>query len=301
MISRPMKKLILRLWYVVSDFYKLQAIRSKYKLSIMNSTQTIDYIQKNSCSIARYGDGEFDLMLQIRPEGYQEISDNLSDALRRVFQNQSKQLLICLPYPIVSTKGLKKHGKKYWRGWCLNRQPQIVSELRSAMDSDYQFGDAFVSRPFSGYESREYSAKLFSMLKELWQDKNILFVEGEKTRLGVENDLFDNARSIKRILCPAENAFDAYHRILDTILSHWQGELVILALGPTATVLASELSTKGIQSLDLGHIDIQYEWYLSGTSFVPVKGKYTNEVLGGCQVELCNDETYLSQIIAKVK
>lgn len=128
-----------------------------------------------------------------------------------------------------------------------------------------------------------------------------MFVEGYQTRLGVGNDLFDNAKSIKRILCPAENAFDAYEKIMESIDALWRGELVILALGPTATVLASDLSQKGIQALDLGHIDIQYEWYLAGTSYVPVKGKYTNETLDGRQPEACEDETYLSQIIAEVK
>ena len=139
------------------------------------------------------------------------------------------------------------------------------------------------------------------LLKELWNNKDILFVEGNQTRLGVGNDLFDNAKSIKRILCPAENAFDVYDKILKTTLSYWHGELVILALGPTATVLASDLSKNGVQALDLGHVDIQYEWYLTGTSFAPVKGKYTNEAHNGSQVESCEDETYLSQIIAEVK
>ena len=301
MSNRTIKNLLLRTWYTFADIYRLYAIRCRYRLTIKNSIKTIKYIKKSGCSIARYGDGEFDLMMQVRPEGYQEISDSLSNALQDVFKNSSKHLLICLPYPIVSTKRLKRHGKKFWRGWWLSRQKQIVTELRKLISADYTFGDSFVSRPYSGYVSPKYSQKLFMLLKELWNDKDILFVEGNQSRLGVGNDLFDNAKSIKRILCPAENAFDVYDRILKTTLSCWRGELVILALGPTATVLASDLSKNGVQALDLGHIDIQYEWYLTGTSFAPVKGKYTNEAHSGSQVERCEDETYLSQIIAEVK
>ena len=301
MKNNGIKHQILKLWFKTHDVICLHKIKKEFPVSIMTSEQTIAYIKKTNCSIARYGDGEFDLMMQVCAENYQNISDELSSALRNVFQNQSEHLLICLPHPIVSTKRLKKHGKAFWRGWCIKRQKRIVSELRSLKAANYRFGDAFVSRPYSGYQSEKYSQKLFGLLKELWEGRNILFVEGYQTRLGVGNDLFSNAKSIKRILCPAENAFNVYEKILGTIADCWQGELVVLALGPTATVLASDLSRKGVQALDLGHIDIQYEWYLAGTSYVPVKGKYTNETLDGRQPEACEDESYLSQIISVIK
>ena len=81
------------------------------------------------------------------------------------------------------------------------------------------------------------------MLKQLWEARNVVFVEGAQSRLGVGNDLFDNAASIKRILCPAQNAFDKYSDILQTIQQHVKkDDLLILALGPTATVLAYDLS-----------------------------------------------------------
>lgn len=77
--------------------------------------------------------------------------------------------------------------------------------------------------------------------------------------------------------------------------------MVILALGPTATVLASALADCGVQALDIGHIDIEYEWFLKGTKTrVAVSGKYTNEVFKGNEVEDCKDSRYLSQIIERI-
>ena len=38
--------------------------------------------------------------------------------------------------------------------------------------------------------------------------------------------------------------------------------MIIIALGPTATVLAYDLAKEGYQALDMGHFDIEYEWYL---------------------------------------
>ena len=301
MKNNSIKAYVLSCWFKLYDLIRLHRIKKEYSLHIMTSEQTIAHIKKTNCSIARYGDGEFDLMMQVRAEDYQEISDQLAAALRNVFSNHSNQLLICLPHPMVSTRRLKKHGKNFWKGWCLNRQKLIVSELRTLVHNEYLYGDAFISRPYSGYRSDKYSKKIFTLLKEIWEDREVIFVEGEQTRLGVGNDLFYNTKSIKRILCPATNAFDVYEEILNTTKSFCKNELVILALGPTATVLASDLSKLGIQALDLGHIDIQYEWFLSGASFVPVKCKYTNETLDGRQPEDCNNEEYLSQIIARIK
>lgn len=70
----------------------------------------------------------------------------------------------------------------------------------------------------------------------------------------------------------------------------------------TATILAWELSGGGYWAIDIGHIDIEYEWFLRKTSDkIKIEGKYVNEVLGGkSNIADCNDEEYKSQIICKV-
>ena len=53
--------------------------------------------------------------------------------------------------------------------------------------------------------------------------------------------------------------------------------------------------------MDIGHLDIEYEWYqhedMKGGI---VEGKYTNEAIGGNNVVECADEKYLSQIICDI-
>ena len=137
------------------------------------------------------------------------------------------------------------------------------------------------------------------MLKRIWDNENLLIVEGKYSRLGVGNDLFDNAKSIKRILCPNENAFDKYDQILCCINQNYHGELIILALGMTATVLAYDLAKDGRRALDLGHIDVEYEWFRMGaTEKVAIPNKQMSEVFGGkCNTSIENKE-YNAQIIA---
>lgn len=127
-------------------------------------------------------------------------------------------------------------------------------------------------------------------------------MKGEKSRLGIGSDLFDEVKTIRRIICPATDAFDLYDEILQTTLEKATSDtLVLLALGMTATVLAYDLSQHDIQALDIGHIDIEYEWFkMNATKKVPIKGKFTNEAVGGRDVEDSNDSLYLSQIIVRI-
>jgi glycosyltransferase family protein len=186
-------------------------------------------------------------------------------------------------------------------GWSKHKQEKIVKKIRQCTDWRYRFGDALISRPYMDLQNIPYAEKLFKQILGLWNGRDVLIVEGEQTRLGVGNDLFDCCRSVKRILAPPVGAFEAYERIMAAVVEHHKGELVILALGPTATVLAADLADRNIQALDIGHIDIEYEWFLNcATTKEAVKGKFTNENADGRNFTECNDAKYLSQIITRV-
>ena len=59
-------------------------------------------------------------------------------------------------------------------------------------------------------DDKNNSKTTFENLKKIWNGKNIIIIEGRYSRLGVANDLFNNAKSEKRILCPEKNAFAKY-------------------------------------------------------------------------------------------
>lgn len=165
-------------------------------------------------------------------------------------------------------------------------------------------GDAFISRFYLRKKDKSEVGTYVQKLKLIWKNRDIIFVEGKNSRLGYGNDLFDNAKSIKRILCPAENAFIKYNEILTSVKTNAKKDnLLILALGPTATVLAFDLYKAGFQALDLGHIDIEYEWFkMKATSKVPVPGKHVNECndMGEMNKENLN-QNYLKQILEEIK
>lgn len=279
-------KLILRLPITIAEklIYK--------KPKIMSDSETVNYILSHKCSISRFGDGELDLMCGIGIK-FQKADKNLRKRLKQIAKNGSDNCLVCLPDVFYSKKELKlKMVEKSADWWS-----KFLTFTRGIWYKSFKgkiFGDTNLSRFYMEVKDKSRTAEYVSALKRIWDGANIVFVEGEKSRLGVGNDLFDNATSVKRIICPSANAFGCYDKILETVKGLTsEDDLIICALGPTATVLCYDLSRNNRRALDLGHIDIEYEWFKMGaTKKVSVVGKdaseTTNEFRGVNTIETDN-------------
>ena len=57
------------------------------------------------------------------------------------------------------------------------------------------------------------------------------------------------------------NAFAEYDKILNQAKKIDKSKLVIIILGPTATVLAYDLAKQGYEAIDFGHIAKDYDFY----------------------------------------
>lgn len=288
--------------FVMNAVYKQR--NKNYKLNILSSEKTIERILLTNCSVARFGEGEFELILEPDLDlGFQKHDAQLAKRLEAVLENKNSDLMICIPYALNDIGGRTEHSRKFWFNWgrTRNQQHRIVSLIRQLHPEGYCFGDTQITRPYIAYKTSKHGAHIFPMLKKIWDGQDILFVEGEKTRLGVGNDLFDNVKSVKRVLCPATNAFDFYDEIVESVKSIYHGELVLLALGPTATVLAADFADLSMRAIDLGHVDIEYEWFLHGAKgHEQIVGKFTNEASNGHIVTECEDQDYLNQIVCRV-
>ena len=76
--------------------------------------------------------------------------------------------------------------------------------------------------------------------------------------------------------------------------------LFLIALGPAATVLSYDLFKAGYQAVDIGHVDVEYEWWRMGArKKVKLKRKYVNETAIGNEVADAGEE-YRKQIIAQI-
>lgn len=262
---------------------------------IKNIEESIIYILNHHCSVSRFGDGELKF-INGSHTWFQNGHPLLQSRLREILQNNQENLIVCVPNVFGTLSLYTEHDKKYWQ--------QHITHTRKIwyryLDKNKTYYDAFISRCYMPYRDKSRAKVYFKLWKKIWDNRELLILEGEKTRLGVDNDLFDNVKSIKRILCPNTQAFSYYDQLFNEALKYDKNKLVLIALGPTATVLAADLCSKGYQAIDIGHIDIEYEWFMmQATHKIPVKNKFVNEAGAGRGVGDIENEKYISEIVCQ--
>ncbi|MFA4046421.1 DUF1792 domain-containing protein [Prevotella sp. PCHR] len=229
------------------------------------------------------------------------MADNeLSNRLFKVLgSNDAPNFMIGVPYPLKYFKDLR-NGRFFWPEYTSRH----IKQLRKYINPKKIYLNTQVTRFYFERADKSLCEEHFQKLKNLWNDKDIVVVEGTMTRSGVGNDLYDNAKSVRRILGYSENAFYHYDEMLDTIVKNVSKEqLILLCYGMTATVLAYDLAKLGYWAMDIGHLDIEYEWMKMGaTDRALIKGKHVNELkeVGGSDVGSCEDPVYQNQIIADI-
>ena len=265
-------------------------------IQVKGIDETLDYIIENKSSLVRFGDGEIN-MLAGHSIPYQDYDEELVSTMRDIIGQESrKELVVCLPDAFTDRFRFTYWAIPFWKDH-MDHYMDFYRELCS----DSWYGSTFVSRPYIDFEDKSQAKAQFEKLKSIWENRDLLIVEGATSRSGVGNDLFDEANSIKRIICPSHSAFSRVHEIEEEIEKHAAGRLILCMLGPTAKVLAYHLSRKGHQVLDIGHIDSEYEWMKMGAKTkVKFSHKHTAEYNFDQDIEFIEDETYNSQIVAKI-
>ncbi len=292
MYSFPRKivKILFSLFYpIVVLFWKLPKVKS--------IDETIDKIIKDKVSICRLGDGELLYIVDELNLPFQIQTPRLRNELIKILSSNQTNIIIGLPNAYAGLDNFNSRAKLTWRSQITWIYPRLKKYL--LIDANYYNGG--ISRLYIDFEDISKCQYYFERMMSIWQDRNVILIEGEKSRLGVGNNLFAPTKSIQRIICPAHNAFDKYEEIFSAASNQSKDKLILVALGPTAKVLVYNLSLAGFQAIDIGNIDIEYEWYLKrATSKIKIFGKYTSEAPGGRQVDDINDADYQHQIVKSI-
>lgn len=262
--------------------------------------ETLNKLLQDKCSLCRFGDGEFVLMNGGRIN-YQPRNGKLAARLKEVLESDLPDLIIALPPCFGALDHYVPPVADFWRKWASRKRELIYSFL----DMKRVYYDAFFSRVYlhdhKTEEHYEKCSRYYEKAKKIWEGRDIVLCEGEGTRFGMFNDLLDGAASISRILCPSRNAFDKYDEILSAFNDVDNEKLILIALGPTATVLSYDLCKKGYQAIDTGAFDADYEWFLRKVELgVPLKFKYVDSGKEGRKVQRLDDPEYQKQIIKTI-
>lgn len=239
--------------YADSEFVKKECPQ------IVDAKSTAYILRKERKSLARFGDGEFEILCGRSRPLFQDVNEKLSIRLREVLNYQEEKLLIAIADNYGS---LEKYTDDAARDIRMYMTKSVREEHMRLLHLNRQYYDAYISRPYMIYRDKEHAGERFDWVKAIWNDEDVLIVEGEHTRFGVGNDLLKNAKSVTRIITSDKNAFSKYQEIRDAAHKYGKNKLILAILGPTATVLAYDLAKENYWAIDIGQFDIEYEWFL---------------------------------------
>jgi glycosyltransferase family protein len=296
-----------RLWeYAMINRYRIDSLPFElmdpdyrsffYKPKILSKAETIQQLSEKGRSIARLGDGEFAAIVGQKRWNFQDVSELLAQKLKEVLASNEDGLLIGLhPTFYMNLSDVPEEDADSVRAYMRPMVRRLHAEL---LDPEKIYGDA----KFNNINTLDD----VNNLKKIWNERECIFIEGCHTGMSVGNDLFDNCRSIGRILGPAENAINRYDEIMNEAVKLPKDKLILLALGPTATALAYDLYKEGYQAIDIGHVDLAYEAFIRKAPNmysvnIPYKYCSMDERISGRNIEEIDDADYKSQIIAKIE
>lgn len=261
---------------------------------VRSMEETIAELAASERSMVRYGDGEF-LMMQGHDISEQRADAELGRRLQEVLRAEDPRILYCVCNIFHSLDACTPHSRCFWEAHLLRHR----REYRRSCGGKRQFYDALVTRPYFMLEDKLRARTVFDRMKQLWHGRDLVIIEGGISHNGVGNDLFAEAGTVRRIIVPSRSCYTVYDRILEAARRlEEQNVLFLVSIGAASKVLVYDLVQDGCRALDIGNLDMEYEWSLHGAS-----GKYQllkHDIEGEALDRELGYETYLGEVVERI-
>ncbi len=236
--------------------YELDAGSIQGKPKIKSAEDTIESLINGKKSFCRFGDGEFSLIYG-NSIAFQKADSKLSRRLQEIIRSDDENILIGIPYCYFSTvEHLRDFPKRFIRSWVAHYRSHITDLILPSK----QYYDTACTQLYALYEHYDFK-RYFERIKAIWRDRDVTIICGTTVFSKINQNIFNCARTVEYQYAPSLNAFEAYDTVLMKAKEIDKDRLVIIILGPTATVLAYDLAKIGYQALDFGHIAKDYDFY----------------------------------------
>ena len=229
-------------------------------INVISPKETIEKIIKNKASICRFGDGEFRL-LQGKDIDFQKYSQKLQNALKDVLQSDDDNIYIGINYHLFYPLFQMRNKNAFW---VKNYIKDNINKIKTMLDNKKIYYSAEFSSLYACLDNSYRHEQHFNNLRKIWNKKDVVLVYGKGIFDNLKYNIFDNANSVVNIEAPNINAFEEYDNIYNEVKKQEKNKLILLILGPTATVLAYNLAKDGYQAIDIGHSAKDYDWYKKG-------------------------------------
>lgn len=228
---------------------EIQVFVDRYP-AVWSEEETIQHLLENKSSICRFGDGELKLMVGEKHKSFQDVNHSLNSRLIEVLNSNVPNILVAI-HPVRDFDSLGR----IWQKFII----RIGSPVLNLLDSNRRYPSMGVFRGLPK-NTKENLVNRILKIKKLWEGRKILLVVGENSRFTFEEELFNNVESVDYVYAPAKNAFEVYDEIVNKVKQYNKDEyLILIVLGPTATVMAYDLALDGYQAIDFGQMPGTYK------------------------------------------
>ena len=268
-------------------------------VNFMDNDELFRLLIEEHKSMARFGDGEFEIIRGKKRGWFQHTDNLLAGRLLNILTEKQDKIVLAIADNFGNLDKYTDDAADAIREYLSGNTRQDIMKF---LPLDCLYGDAYITRFYLMYRNKTYSESVINSFKKLWNNRSLFIVENKYSRMGVGNDLFEGAKYIRRILCPNKNAFDFYDSIKNMVINNVkEDDLILISLGQTATVLAYDLGMIGLQAIDIGQIDTEYEWYLrKSNGREEIKGKSVAEIPWWHEPITLENNEYAGQIIAEI-
>ncbi len=262
MINEPITTIKNKIKAILADLYDFLYRKKLFKnhIKVMTVEETIDELLHSEKSLVRFGDGEI-TVLRGNDIKLQQTTEEIKAGLTRILAYPYDGLMVSLQDIFEGVASYQEQSRRFWKEhllFCRRLYNRYCNRSRIYANTSF-------SRFYYVFQDKQPCKAWIDKIKMIWDNKDIVIVEGMKSHSGAGNDLFLAAASVERILCPPSNAMQSFDSILKACESYPKDRLFLLSVGITAKFLAEELFLKGYRVIDIGNLDMEYEWYLQGT------------------------------------
>jgi glycosyltransferase family protein len=234
-------------------------------VKVYDYQDTLNLLKSGKNSLCRLGDGELAIILG-KSLKFQKYDDKLRQRLIDILFEDNKNIHTTIPYTYFRKSNVKllEFVNKFLRKYKIYNLPKLKKYLNFNKEYyDTAFSQMYVST--EGLDCEKY----FSDVRSIWKDKDICLIKGKGITLEHKYDILDNVKSIEVVDGPSKHAFSEYNEILNNAKKIKKDKLVLIILGPTATVLAYDLAQEGYHVIDIGHIAKDYDYFKQNKSITP--------------------------------
>lgn len=287
-----MKRLIKKI-LAQSDYLLYRSGIRKCSVKVHSIEETIEELIHTNKSMIRFGDGEI-TMIRGRSLKLQQVESEIVEGLKRMLSYEYEDMLVTIPEIFGDLSFYRKESRQFWKDHLLFSR-KIYERY---CNPDRVYYNTSVSRFYYALEDKSACRQQVENIRKIWRDKDIVIVEGERTHNGVGNNLLDGAKSVERIIGPSSDAYRKLDALFASCKEYPKDRLFLVSLGVAAKFLVERLFLEGYRALDIGNLDMEYEWYLNRTEHKEKIPKH--DIIGEEANRNAGYHKYLSQIKRRI-